>query len=105
MVRTGINPRLEHGFAYMWAGLFLTFGYAGRRPALHVIMGLALLACAMELGQYFVEERHPAVFDAIASASGGALGWLAGLVMVFAESLLQGRASIGAAKKHEFSEP
>jgi len=104
LVRTGVNPRVEHGFAYTWAGIFLSFGYSGRRPIFQLLLGLAALACAMELGQFVVEGRHPAVLDALASASGGVLGSLIGVCMVVAESQFQGKARPNPAESHDFSE-
>lgn len=64
---------IEHVAGYAVCGCFFALGFAQWRASM-IFVGLAALACGLEVAQMFVAERTPKVSDAILSAAGVALG-------------------------------
>ncbi|WGJ13422.1 VanZ family protein [Methylocapsa sp. D3K7] len=94
---TGLPGEAEHFAAYCLTGL--AFAPAVRPLAFRIalVVGLTLLAGAMEVLQHFVPGRHPAAADAIASS----LGALTGIAL---GGLLFGLAALAYHKHRRFSE-
>jgi hypothetical protein len=69
---TGLPKALEHGIAY-WIGA-VVFSMAGRARWLH-ILGIVLLAGALEFAQAWVPGRTPSPIDFFASSAGALLGF------------------------------
>jgi VanZ family protein len=69
--RTGLPGQLEHVMAYAGTGFFAAFGFSRTRQ---VLMGLALLAAILEVGQLWIPGRTSQLIDFMASSAGAAFG-------------------------------
>jgi VanZ family protein len=74
MVRTDVlSGQEEHFLAYLISGLIIAAAPRKSHRARTAVM-LCLYAGLLELGQYYVPGRHPALEDFLASALGGLAG-------------------------------
>jgi hypothetical protein len=77
MVRTGfLSPVQEHFLAYMGSALLLAMAVP-RYRFVHVAFFYALVAGALELGQFYSPGRNPEVATAVASMAGAVVGEIA----------------------------
>jgi len=74
MIRTGFDHHLEHFVAYAGAAAIAAFGHGLRRGEIRVALWFALYAGLLECLQNFSPGRHPAIEDAVVSASGALCG-------------------------------
>ncbi len=74
MVRTGVLPgQVEHFLAYLISGCSVAAAFSTLLYA-RIAGALCLYAALLEIGQYAVPDRHPALGDFSASALGALLG-------------------------------
>jgi hypothetical protein len=78
---TGLCGPAEHFIAYAGAGLLYALCVASAWRRLLGLFGFAVAACAFEALQMFVPDRNPAVFDALSSTAGAALGISVGVIL------------------------
>ena len=71
---TGLPGEVEHFIAYGLTASALALGFRPLAFRVVLAIGLSLLAGSMEIFQYWVPGRHPAITDAIVSSLGGLLG-------------------------------
>jgi hypothetical protein len=88
------TSQLEHLGAYFAAGVLLAFGYAQRHSQVVIGIWLSALAAALEMGQQWVQGRHPRMID----WGAGTLGAWTGIALVLMVLWIQARLRTGAAR-------
>ena len=71
---TGAPGQMEHVLAYFMTASALATGYQRRDTRLKLLLGLMLLAEAMECAQLFIPGRNAAIGDFLASSLGALIG-------------------------------
>ncbi|MEO5806769.1 VanZ family protein [Devosia sp.] len=79
--RTPEPAQVERFLAYALLGL--NFAVTFPKHWLFTLIGLPVLALALELGQLLTPDRHWGMADLIAKASGGVVGLALGLALVW----------------------
>lgn len=69
---TGLAKEAEHAIAYLTVAVVLTIAGLVRWPR---ILGLVVLAAALEFGQLFSPHRHSSLTDFLVSSAGALLGY------------------------------
>ncbi len=93
---TGLPGEVEHFIAYCLTASALALGFRPLVFRVVLAIGLSLLAGSMEIFQYWVPGRHPAITDAIVSSLGGLLGLaIGGLLFELATHASKKRRPLG----------
>jgi VanZ family protein len=79
--KVAVSDKLEHAGAYFVLAVLGGLGLRERRGLLFLFIVLCAMGGAIELLQSFSPGRTPDVFDALANATGAAVGTLVSLVV------------------------
>jgi VanZ family protein len=79
MIRTGLDPRLEHMLGYTITGVVGVIAYP-RKALWSIAVLLSAYAGVLELGQRYIPGRHAQLLDWLASSGGVACACVTGAV-------------------------